>query len=86
MQAITNHTTASMEMSKLDMCVYCADKLDPLRGYDSSKQIALCKEDILEGFKGELVNFYNFSKEKNRDIDECFFDVYQKYCKGDCNE
>ena len=86
LQAITNHTTASMEMSKLDMCVYCADKLDPLRGYDSSKQIALCKEDILEGFKGELVNFYNFSKEKNRDIDECFFDVYQKYCKGDCNE
>ena len=86
LQAITNHTTASVEMSKLDMCVYCADKLDPLRGYDSSKQIALCKEDILEGFKGELVNFYNFSKEKNRDIDECFFDVYQKYCKGDCNE
>ena len=64
---------------------FCADKLDPLRGYDSSKQIALCKEDIIEGFKGELKNFYKFSKKKNRPIDECFFDVYQVYCKGDLN-
>lgn len=86
LQAIRHHTTASIHMSLLDMCVYCADKLDPLRGYDSSKQIALCKENIVEGFKGELVNFYKFSKEKNRPIDKCFFDVYQVYCKGDINE
>lgn len=85
LQAIRHHTTASINMSLLDMCVYCADKLDPLRGYDSSKQIALCKEDIIEGFKGELKNFYKFSKKKNRPIDECFFDVYQVYCKGDLN-
>lgn len=85
LQAIRHHTTASTNMSLLDMCVYCADKLDPLRGYDSSKQIALCKEDIIEGFKGELKNFYKFSKKKNRPIDECFFDVYRVYCRGDLN-
>ena len=33
----------------------------------------------------ELKNFYKFSKKKNRPIDECFFDVYQVYCKGDLN-
>lgn len=85
LQAIENHTTASVNMSKLDMCVYCADKLDPLRGYDSSKQIKLCKEDILEGFKGELINFYQFSKKKNREIDECFYDIYKTFCRGDIN-
>jgi len=85
LQAIRHHTTASTNMSLLDMCVYCADKLDPLRGYDSSKQIVLCKEDIIEGFKGELKNFYKFSKKKNRPIDECFFDVYRVYCRGDLN-
>lgn len=85
LQAITNHTTASVNMSKLDMCVYCADKLDPLRGYDSSESIALCHKDIEQGFCNELKNFYQFSKKKNREIDECFFEIYQVFCKGDLN-
>lgn len=33
------------------MIVFCADKLDPLRGYDSSALINACKEDIVSGFK-----------------------------------
>lgn len=85
LQAITNHTTASTDMSRLDMCVYCADKLDPLRGYDSSKEIKLCNEDIEKGFCNELKNFYKFSKKKNRQIDECFFEIYKVFCKGDLN-
>lgn len=32
------------------MAVFCADKLDPLRDYDSSKQIVLCNEDLYKGF------------------------------------
>lgn len=85
LQAIMNHTTANIDMKPLDMCVYCADKLDPLRGYDSSKQIAMCNEDITKGFCQELNNFYEFSKRENRAIDECFFEVYEVFCKGDLN-
>ena len=32
------------------MMVFCADKLDPLRGYDSSKLIEICNKDIKKGF------------------------------------
>ena len=85
LQAIENHTTASINMSKLDMCVYCADKLDPLRGYDSSQSIQLCKDDIEQGFSNELKHFYKFSKKKNRQIDNCFYEIYKKYNKGDWN-
>lgn len=82
LKAIEDHTTGSTNMTKLGKCLYCADKLDPLRGYDSSKQIALCKKDIDEGFKRELINFYEFSKSKNRSIDPVFNDIYDKYVKG----
>ncbi|HAM31138.1 MAG TPA: nicotinate (nicotinamide) nucleotide adenylyltransferase [Erysipelotrichaceae bacterium] len=33
------------------MMVYCADKLDPTRGYDSSGLIEQCKKDIYKGFE-----------------------------------
>ena len=33
------------------MIVYCADKLDPIRGYDSSSEIELCTGNIREGFR-----------------------------------
>lgn len=32
------------------MMVFCADKLDPLRGYDSSALIQLCNENLEKGF------------------------------------
>lgn len=32
------------------MIVFCADKLDPLRDYDSSKLRKLCNEDLVTGF------------------------------------
>lgn len=79
LKAIEDHTTASTSISKLGMCLYCADKLDPLRGYDSSKSIELCKKDILEGFKNELNNFYTFSKEKGKEIDPVFNEVYDHF-------
>jgi len=79
LQAIENHTTASTNMSKLDMCIYCADKYDRSRGFDSSKEIALCKKNIVEGFKAALCDFYEFSKKKNRPIDPIFFEIYKVY-------
>lgn len=86
LQAIRHHTTASLYMSKLDMCIYTADKYDPQRDFDSSQEIALCKKDIEAGFKACLKDFYDFSTQKKRHIDECFFDIYNKYVKGDNNE
>ncbi|MDD3808695.1 MAG: nicotinate-nucleotide adenylyltransferase [Erysipelotrichaceae bacterium] len=78
-QAIEGHTTATTKMSKLDKLVYVADKLDPLREYDTSPQIALAKTDIDAAFVECLKDFYSFSKKKNRKIDNCFYDVYKKY-------
>ncbi len=40
---------------------------------DSSKEIALCKNDVVAGFKLCLKDFYDFSNEKKRKIDNCFF-------------
>ena len=81
LKAIEDHTTGSTSMSKLGKCLYCADKLDPLRGYDSSKQIEVCMHDIDEGFRNELTNFYEFSKAKGRSIDPLFYEIYNKYVK-----
>ena len=82
LKAIEDHTTGSTTMTQLGKCLYCADKLDPLRGYDSSKQIEICKQDIDEGFRNELTNFYEFSKQKGRSIDPLFYDIYKTYVKG----
>ncbi|MCD7809376.1 MAG: nicotinate-nucleotide adenylyltransferase [Erysipelotrichaceae bacterium] len=80
LKAIEDHTTASTTMSAIGKCLYCADKLDPLRGYDSSKQIEVCKTDIHQGFRDALEDFYTFSKEKGRNIDPVFFEIYEHYC------
>lgn len=82
LKAIEDHTTASPTISRIGMCLYVADKLDPLRGYDSSSDIELCKKDVVEGFKKSLISFYEFSMKKGRSIDPCFYDVYNVFVKG----
>lgn len=79
LKAIEDHTTASIGMSQIGKCLYVADKLDPLRGYDSAEQIEICKRDIDQGFRNSLIDFYEFSKKKNREIDKCFYDIYDYY-------
>lgn len=79
LQAIENHTTASCNMSLLDMCIYVADKYDRYRGFDSEAQITLCKQDLQAGFTACLVDFYQFSQTKKRPIDPVFYEVYKKY-------
>ena len=79
LNAIEHHTTAHVDISPIGKCVYVADKLDPLRGYDVTSQIALCKDNIHEGFKQSLIDFYEFSKSKNRSIDDCFYEIYDKF-------
>lgn len=79
LKAIEHHTTADVHISSVGKCVYVADKLDPLRGYDSSQQIQHCMENIHEGFKESLIDFYQFSKKENREIDNCFFEIYKHF-------
>lgn len=56
-EAIYHHVRGTCD-HPIAMCVFCADKLDPLRGYDSYGMIDLCKEDLRRGFEAE--------KESNR--------------------
>ncbi len=83
LQAITNHTTGSTEMSLLDMCIYCADKYEPTRDFDASKERAICNQDIKEGFRYALKDFHDFSIKKGRKIDKIFFEIYKKYVEED---
>ena len=84
LDAIETHTTASLEISPIGKCIYVADKLDPLRGYDSSKAIELCKKSIDLGFEQSLIDFYEFSKSHKKDIDSCFYEIYNKFAlKGE---
>lgn len=48
--AIFHHVKGTSD-EPLAMCVFCADKLDPLRGYDSYDLISLCKKDLKVGFE-----------------------------------
>ena len=45
------------------MIVFCADKLDPLRPYDTSYGIGLCNEDIRKGFEYEKMENKKYLEE-----------------------
>ena len=50
LKAVGNHVLGD-DTSLLGKIIYVADKLDPSRGYDSSKEMELCKRNLDEGFK-----------------------------------
>lgn len=50
LNAIYHHVHGS-STEPVAMAVYCADKLDPLRGYDSYGLINACKKDLADGFR-----------------------------------
>ena len=54
LDSIRFHATGRANMSPMERIVYAADKLDPLRGYDSSKLITLMKIDYAKGFEEVL--------------------------------
>ena len=67
LEAIFYHTTGFGEMNALDKIIYCADKLDPERGWDSQPFIDLCLQDIDAGFKAELKHNMEYIDQKNPD-------------------
>lgn len=66
LRSIKYHTTGTKSMSKCAKIVYCSDKIEPTRGYDSQYMIDACKKDINDGFK--LVLHENIQFLKNRGV------------------
>ena len=50
LDAIRCHATGKPHMTRLAKIIYSSDKIDPLRGYDSSKLIKACIKDCYQGF------------------------------------
>jgi len=50
LKAVKHHCLGD-DSSPLSMVIFCADKLDPSRGYDSSAQIEVCRRDLKAGFR-----------------------------------
>ena len=76
-QAIGEHATGAPMMKTLSKIVYAADKIDPLRGYDSSAMIKKCMKDIDKGFLMVLRENRKYLTEKGYKVDnpmtkECF--------------
>ena len=65
LRSIEYHTTGNKNMSNCAKIVYCADKIEPTRGYDSKYMIYACKEDITRGFKLVLHENIEFLRTKN---------------------
>lgn len=65
LNAIEFHTTGCGKMGPYSKIIYCADKLDPLRGWDSEEYISACLEDIDEGFIKELKHNTDYLDELN---------------------
>ncbi len=82
LEAIRSHATGKKDMSPLGKIIYSADKIDPLRGYDSSWMIDACKKDYEEGFLIVLKENRTYLTEKGYLVDnpltkECF-EMYLK--------
>ena len=77
LNAIMWHATGRKEMSALEKIIYAADKIEPLRGYDSSSMIEECKEDCEKGFLTVLRANRDYLTGKGYKVDnpstkECF--------------
>ena len=67
LNAIKYHTTASGNMDEVAMIVYCADKIEPTRGFDSKDLIDAMKSSITNGFKTVMKS--NIEYYENHKID-----------------
>lgn len=74
LEAIKYHTTGHGEMTALEKVVYAADKIDPLRGYDSTELINAMMEDIDSGFKTVLKANVDYLNDKGKQISDILSD------------
>ena len=69
LNAIKYHTTGRANMCWLEKLIYACDKVDPLRGYDSSEMIGALNEDLEKGFLTVLSANKEFLMSKNSSMD-----------------
>ena len=76
LDAICFHATGKKDMCRLGKLVYACDKIDPLRGYDSSDMIKAVTNDVDKGFVYVLDENRKYYRSKGfepeRMTKECF--------------
>lgn len=77
LDAICYHCTGKAKMNPIGKIVYTADKIDPLRGWNSSVYIEEAKKDYEKGFVSLLKANRDFLKKKDKEekiplSEECY--------------
>lgn len=80
--AIQYHATGRPNMSKLAKIIYCSDKIDPSRGYNSQDMINECFKDIDSGFNYVLSENIKYFKLHNINYDNPLTNACIKYYLG----
>jgi len=83
LDAIAYHASAKPKMNWIGEILYAADKIEPLRGFDSKELIASCKADYHQGFIEVLKANYEYHKEKGKPFKYHLTADAMKYYLGD---
>lgn len=81
--AIMFHATGKAHMTPLSKIIYSADKVDPLRGYDSKKLIKTCVKNYYEGFNLVLKENKKYLIEKGFNINNPLTEACMKLYLGE---
>ncbi len=80
LEGMATHATGGAQLSTIAKIVYAADKIEPLRGYDSSIMIKKCMKNIDKGFLLVLSENRRYLTEKGYKVDnpmtKACFDYY----------
>ena len=79
LNAISYHTTGRKNMSKIEKILYCADKIEPGRGFDNSKFIRKLKSNLEEGFLYTLKENIKYFKKNKIAFNNCLTEQCMNY-------
>lgn len=82
LDAVQYHATGKAKMSDLGKIIYCADKIDPLRKFNSASLIKKCYENFETGFlhvlKANKEYLLSINKDINNELTKSCMDYYLK--------
>lgn len=79
LNAIKFHTTGKGNMDDLSLILYAADKIEPLRGYDSSEMIEGMLKNYKTGFKKVVYECKIFLEKKENEPNYLTNEMYDYY-------